>query len=297
MLDRVTPSILFPTLDVRSFKYLVAKLVGATVSVSVFLVTIGLVLRWLFREHRDASWILLGSAVGSVAMYVVLEIVGPSAEYKYLLVSALFFAPLSALAIQRLFSRNARLLVPLSVIGSLVLVLPALHKVYTDFPWIPPWRLPAVEDGGYELRLKSEEEYSKVVEVIRESTPSNSVVVVERCDIYLPALTHRKLYAPPLQERPHPGIFLMSSLLLEQQKGYGKGIVDARRTTVRELFNSNDGAQIEQAVDEISSLRRPVAVVLRIPQNRSLQDWLRISGRASKLFGDENKEVWLIGAS
>jgi hypothetical protein len=292
--DRTTPSMILPSLSLHFAKYTLIKSVSSAVVLALLLGGLGFAFRRCWKDNRNATIILAGGGLGSALLYLFLEIPKPSAEYKFLLTAALFFAPFPALALQPYLERLKGKALPVFALIAFALAAPAAHKIYTDFPWTPPWPHPAADAGSFDLRLKENEPMSPLCDAIRQKTPPDAILVVEKSNVHFPTLTHRRLYAPPLQDKPHAGVFIMSDLLLATQKGYGKEIIADRRLVVNELFNSPDYIRREQSVEHILGLKAPVAIILEMPRHAALQEWLATDARNSRLFDDGVMTLWLI---
>lgn len=292
--DRTIPSIILPSLSFHFAKYTLIKSVSSGVVLAVLLGGLGFAFRRCWKDNRNATIILAGSGLGIALLYILLEIPKPSAEYKFLLTAALFLAPFPVLALQPYLERLKGKALPVFALIAFVLVAPAAHKIYTDFPWTPPWPHPAADASSFDLRLKEYEPLAPLCDAIRQKTPPDAILVIEKSHVHFPTLTHRRLYAPPLQDKPHPGVFIMSNLLLETQKGYGREIITSRRLVVNELFNSPDDNRRAQSVEQILGLKAPIAIILELPPHAALHDWLAADARNSRLFDDGIMALWLI---
>ena len=296
-LDRVTPSIILPSWSYHFLKQTLLKTAASFTSMIFLLVAVGISLLHLLRKNLYSPIFLVVGCLACVAMYVFLEIPAPAGEYKFLLLAAVFLTPLAAISLEIwLTKKTEKRAGPIAIAICLALLLPGYHKLYTDFPWTPPWGTPKVDSSEFEIRLSPEEELSSLVTAIRERTTRDTIVVMERSNVHMPTLTHRTLYVSPVQDKPHPGIFIMSGLLLGTQKGYGKEIIEQRRITVRTLLNSTDIAETERSLGEIASLGRPMAIVVDPAQHAFFRAWLINNERGSVIFEDGKREVWLVGS-
>jgi hypothetical protein len=295
-LDRVMPSTILPSWSYHFLKQTLLKTAASFTTMIFLLAAVGVSFMQLLRKNLSSTIFLVAGCLGCVAMYVFLEIPAPAAEYKFLLLAGVFLTPLAAVSLEAwLTKKTGQSAGPLAIAICLALLLPGYHKFYTDFPWTPPWGTPKVDSSEFEIRLSPGEELSSLVTAIRGRTPRDTMVVMERSNVHLPTLMHRTLYVSPVQDKPHPGIFIMSGLLLGTQKGYGKEIIERRRITVRTLLNSTDIVETERSMAEIASLGRPMAIVLDPAQHTFFRTWLLKNERASVIFEDGRREVWLVG--
>ena len=292
--DRTTPPIILPAFTINFAKYAILKSASSFFVLFLFLAGLAVAFRRCWKLNPDATIIVAGCGLSSAALYVLLEIPTPSAEYKFLLSAGLSLAPFSALALQPYFAVRKNLRLPVFSAVALLLMLPWIHKLYTDFPWTPPWPHVAADASNFELRLPPDEPLAPLCEAIRQQTPEDTILVMEKTEVHFPTLTHRRLYAPPLQDLPRAGVFIISSLLLGNQKGYGKEIISDRRAVVKELFNASDDAARSRAIGEIAKQQAPIAVVTELPQHSALRSWLQADPKNTVLFDDGVRTLWLV---
>ncbi len=292
--DRTTAPLNLPSFSINFAKYAILKSASSFFVLLLFLIGLAAAFRRCWQENRDATIIVAGCGLSSAAFYVLLEIPTPSAEYKFLLSAGLSLAPFPALALQPYLVKLKNMRTPVFAIIAMVLIAPWVHKLYTDFPWTPPWPHIAADASNFELRLPANEPLAPLCEAIRQKTPPNSILVMEKTEVHFPTLTHRRLYAPPLQDLPRAGVFIISSLLLGNQKGYGKEIISNRRAVVKELFNASDDVERSRALGEIAKLHAPIAIVTEMPQHSALRSWLEADTKNIRLFDDGVRTLWLI---
>lgn len=292
--DRTTPSLILPTLSSSFVRHAAIKSVGGIVTLAVLLAGLGFVFVRSWKSHRSATLILCGGGLGSALLYVLLEIPKPSAEYKFLLTAGLFLSPFPALASALIADGSNRRKVLAFIIIAAVLSASAAHKVYTDFPWSPPWIHIGAEPSGFDLKIDRSDPMAAIVEAIRVNTPPETVVVAERASFHLPTVARRSLFAPPLQELPHAGVFIVSNTLLSTMKGYGNGIVDRRRSIVNRLFHSENENLRSLALAEMLDLNRPVAIILENRKDADLKNWLQSDVSNLNLFDDGERSLWIV---
>jgi hypothetical protein len=252
-----------------------------------------LVFAKLWKGNRNALIILGSGALASFVLYIFFDIPWWRNEYKFIFTAAICLAPFPSLAMQRLSTNKWAL--PTLTICTLTLAAPFAYKVYKQGDALYTKRGPLVDIHHFDLRLPSQNPFAELIDVIRERTPINSLLILENADLYFPTLTQRQLYVAPIETEPHPGILITSDEMLTLVKGYSKAMLEQRRSMVRGLFNpENDGIQRAQSLNQILEFNRPLVLVLDKRRHASLMDWL-IKQRKGRLLYKENGFVlWLI---
>jgi hypothetical protein len=173
-----------------------------------------------------------------------------------------------------------------------ILALPLLHKFSQGWP-LEGLGGPHVVADGFDLQLAPEERFAALTAAIRGRTPTETIVVLgEDPGIHFPTLTRRRLYVPPRQEKPHPGVGEKADDVMKIVKGYDIGILDRRRKIVGDLFEDGNGSARGRGLAQILALGRPVAVV--VPdgaRHASLRVWL--DGRGRRIYSGPDGSVWL----
>jgi len=178
---------------------------------------------------------------------------------------------------------------------TLLLTVPLDIKLYRDYPWMAPGVQPlAVDLTTFDLRLAPGESWANVSDAVRDRTPSDTVLVVERAEVHLPTVTHRNMYAPPLQNLPHPGVNIKSDDLLREAKGYSVDMLEQREATLAALYHPASPSDRAQALERMLALQRPVAIVLDQQLDADLLAWLGHQGRGSTVYTDSARAVWLM---
>ena len=134
-----------------------------------------------------------------------------------------------------------------------------------------------LDASGFHLRPAPNEPWREVVTAIAERTDPRTVVLVERASVHLPTLTRRHAYIFPRQWELHPGYGLKSIEVAIFDRGYDHETI-ARREAVRDdLFRGNHASR-RRALEAITSLGRPVVVVVEPRRHRGLRDVLEAAG-------------------
>jgi hypothetical protein len=302
--DRVTESVVFPSLTLESAKYLLIKAQGSIIALSLFLIGFVIIARRCWSGNPIATLVLAAGGIGSLILNLSIEIPYFFNEYKFLFTAVICLTPFVALATDRI-PRTKALTVPVFVISVIVLIAPFVHKIYNDFPWRRVYKYspstlmyhPSVDATTFDLRLTETEFMSDICDAIREGTATNTLLVIESCELQLPTLTQRRLYAPPEQEEQRPGVNMSSLDLLANVRGYGEQLITERRSIVYELFNSVETEQRKRSLEKILQLNQPIALILDRSRHASLRDWLPRDRSNQLLFENETTQVWVVKPS
>lgn len=254
------------------------------------LCTLALVFFRCLRRDRNAALFYLAGALASILFYITLDIPHWKNEYKFIFTAAICLAPFSGLALEPLEGRLGKLVLPFSIVLTLVLAAPYFHKHYRLYP--PAGNPPALDVSSFDLRFDDAERFSGLVDAIRERTPVETVLVVDRADFNFPTVTRRAMFAPPEQERPSPGVLLTYGDLLGNVRGYDAGMLEERALVVRGLFEGDDDSRSE-SLGRIRELGRPMAVVLDESRQGALLDWLEKKNRGARLYSGNGLVLWV----
>jgi hypothetical protein len=77
-------------------------------------------------------------------------------------------------------------------------------------------------------------------------------------------------------------------------RGYGKKILEQRRSTLSGLFNPLDESQREQSLSKLLELDRPIAIILDMDQESDLQDWLHKEDIGRSITQEAGYIVWIV---
>jgi hypothetical protein len=289
--DRVTPTWYFDT----AWKW---KTLATIVVTFPLLIGLGLAFRSCWRERRSATLILILGAISSSVLFSIFTIPGFGNEYKFIFTAAICLAPFPALALESLVQRLGKRAIPVYAAILLILAFPLAIKMYTDFPWFESAKLsmepPPVDVSSFDLRLTTADPYSAAYDFIRTQTPVDSIMVLENAELHLPTLTQRQLFVPPVQDKPHPGVNIVSDDILQISRGYDKQIFVERRLILDGLFNSSSDEQRANSLAQIQKFNRPVEIILDKQRNASLLEWLSRVKRGWLVYDGNGLVVWLI---
>jgi hypothetical protein len=272
-----------------------ASLIGTC----VFLAGTAFTVRDSWRMRRTATVVLLGGALASYVLYIAFHVLYYENEYKFIFSAVACLMVFPALAVDRIWQKWTRPAAIAALTGTALLVLGAYGDWVYRY-WPAPWvghthasyeRSPMVDATGFRLQMDPREKWSGACNAVLRMTPANSILLVDDSSLYFPLLTERSLYVSPAN-KIYPGINLNADDLDADVRGYGREIIEARRSTLAGVFSAGDASRREQAIHEVLSLRRPVAIIAE-SRHRELLDWLQNSKTARRLFTGNGLSVWL----
>jgi hypothetical protein len=282
-----------PTVALSDGWWIAAKLVSAPIVLAPLLAGLAVALPGVWRSHRRAAVVLAGGLSGSLLLYVALALGEWRNEYKFVFTAAACAAPFAGLAFGRLEGR--RFAPVLLAATTAILAFPLAYKFSQGWP-LEGLGGPPVVARGFDLGLAAGERFAALTDAIREKTPAGTIVVLgDDPGIHFPTLTRRKLYVPPLQEKPHAGIGEKPDDIMKTVKGYDTRVLEERRRVVADLFDGNDPRVRARALARISSLGQPVAIVVFGDGLRAaLLRWLAAEGRGRRVYAGPDGSVWLV---
>jgi len=261
------------------------------------LIGFGVAVRRGWRERREATLVLACGGFASCAAYVLMEI-PPGAQYKFMFTAAICLAPFPSLALEPVLERLGRMALPALGLVSLMLAAPFAHSLYTSWPWgyrqwgfVYPARPLTITDS-FDLRLASSEPLAGLFDAIRNSTPTNSVLIVDGGELNVPTLTRRRLYAPVYHEKAHPGINLHTDTLLTATRGYDRRILQERRKQITALLDDSAPGRAA-ALAQVLAVNRPLVLVVDTTRHRELDEWLAHE-KATAIYRNDGASVWLV---
>lgn len=280
-------------LHLNTFRFMRWRVAETAIVCGPLLIGLALVFRRLWNERRNALLILLSGALASFIPYIVFDIPWWRNEYKFIFTAAICLAPFSSLATEHFLNRLGHARAPGLVILTLVLAAPYAAEVLNGGGALAP-QGPAVDLHSFDLQLVGQERHARLVAAIRNDTPIDSIIVLEYTTLHFPTLTQRSLYVAPDNSDPHPGVLVTSDEMLALIKGYPPQIVEERRVVVRNLFHSNNEEDIEQSLNQILELGRPVVLLLDGQTQSNLADWLATKAIGQPIYEGEGMILWLV---
>lgn len=290
---RVTGSVEPPSFSGGFLKELVLKLQSALTAISIYLVPILLASERVLKIKRASLIVIAAAAAGSLLLNIVLKLPFWGNEYKFVFPAAICLAPLAAIASEKFFKRLGARAIPVFICFSAVLSLPLVDKIYNEFPWIPVPH-PAADVSSFNIKLADENE-ARMFEEIRRKTDRSAIVAAKRTSLHFPTLMQRRMYAPPRQKDPHPGINVDSVDMVGNVRGLGMVQIASRRKTVETLVDANNEASWLRARREV--LQFGTQIVLIVPRAQTVPEWISRPKQNELLFQDDKFSVWILKGS
>jgi hypothetical protein len=256
-----------------------------------------LVLAWpslrralLFRD--GAQTLLAAGSLAAIAMYIVIRMDPPS-EYKFIFGGAVGLAPLIGASLDPVFARRPKLAgwtalaVPALLAGIFLAGTPSrLPKTYPD--------LPRVTTDSFWISLAEGEPAAKWTRAVRESTPTDTVLVLRDATLHLSAFTARAAFLARTPD-PHgqtPG-FNQGYLRHFAFLGYPSEVVEQRTELLESLYGGMDPRVFAQGLSELQRLKRPLAIHFSNDSSAFLA-WLRERRIGKELIRDGDELVWFV---
>jgi hypothetical protein len=293
----ITPSLV----QWSSISSAVRKVFESFVVTSLLLAGVALTFRNCWNSRRNATIFLLAGALVNYVLHAAFHILFFDNEYKFIFATAMCLAVFPALAMEHAWREwpRAKAVPVLAAIG-LLLFGTYGHWAYVNWPYLglkpghqsKPYAT-SVDTSTFYVQLNKREAWFGVCNAVRRLTPADAVLLLKQGAFYYPGFTARSLYVAPLGESAYPGVNLDADELDAYMRGNGRQIVETRRATLTEFFDTKDPIQREQALDTILSLNRPVAVIAE-PHHSDLLEWLKQRKTAVELYASNGLSLWLI---
>ncbi len=248
------------------------------------------VLMSVARTYGATFVVLALSCAGSLLLNIALSIV-ISNQYKYMFNAGFFLAPFAAIGIERMLRRTKSGAWPLLIAGSVVLAVPHLYRRYhAPVNFTNP---PAVSFSTFDTRLAPNERGAALMDSIRMSTPKDAVVLSEWLPFDLATPTQRPLFVLSKNIAPH-GLGVPADGLYKGFRGYSMDLVKERRTVQRELFTAeSDSTRAASLASIRQQLGRPLALIVRLPEDARLDAWLS-ANHARSFYRSATEAGWLV---
>ncbi|HVS10722.1 MAG TPA: hypothetical protein VMS76_12695 [Planctomycetota bacterium] len=254
-------------------------------------------LRARWRERPRAAAILGVGGLGSLLLYIGLDLPTVEVEYKYMFSAGVALAPFFGVVCEPWLARAGARQQQVAFATCLAFAVPFVLKVTSDWSWHwPKGEKPALDLSRFELRLAASEPGAAVYAELREATPVDTVLVADAPRLDMTALTGRALYAPEDHEEVAPGVMLGIDHLVAGVRGHDRALI-RRRSEVRRALYEGKEAEREAALAKIGELGRPVAVLLDLREeaHRELLAWLEGTARGRMLAKDGSVAAWCVG--
>lgn len=293
MLDGANAPVRLSTLPAMQMK-------GIQVIVALLLFAPGLLyLARLLRQRAAPGWLLMGSTLLLMALYVVADL--EALEYKFVLAATMVAAPLGAAGLAQLFrSTTLRwittfgLLVGLMGINQLLML-----RVGAQVP-ANLVNAPRIDEQSFWLRLQPEQTEAGWVAAVNHDSAPETIVVTQASRIHVSPFLNRSLYAPSDADGTAvAGYSVENRYNLLSWRGYSSANYDARLATVAQLYG-DDEAQWSAALQKMLTLQRPLAIHLQA--GSALEQRLQAQQLGIQLYrpldtAADGGSVWLIEPS
>jgi hypothetical protein len=277
------------------------KVFESLVATSLLLAGVAVTFRRCWNSRRNATIFLLAGALANYVLHAAFHILFYDNEYKFIFAAAMCLAVFPALAIEHAWREwpRAKAVPVLAAIGFLLFGTYG-HWAYVNWPYMglkpghqsKPYAT-TVDTSTFYVQLDKREAWFGVCNAVRRLTPANAILLLKQDAFYYPGFTARSLYVAPVGESAYPGVNLDADELDAYMRGNGRQILQMRRATLTEFFDTRDSMQREQALNTILSLNRPVAVIAE-PRHSDLLEWLKQKKTAVELYASNGLSLWLI---
>ena len=269
------------------------KLVENGIVLSMLWVGLLFSVRRCWKESRFLTNLLIFGALGCLVLNIVFAIPGYSNEYKYIFAVAMCLFSFPAIALEPVIKRLGRLAFPIVAVGSLLLGSPMLKEVRSAHDIR---QHPELHVSHFHVRLADSEPLAPVMNAISETTPENTILVLDYWEMYWPTLTQRSVYISPAQfERPL-STHIPTIVHLNVAGGYGDGLINARRAVVANLYQGPGNQERMDSLLEIQKLGRPLVVILNKDRHLHLLQWLQNNSIGNRLADNQRLLAWFIPA-
>jgi len=266
----------------------------AIIVLAPMLLGVAMSCRDLVRRHKEATFMLLLTALGCVVPYVLVEIKHPSNEYKFILPAAMCLVPFLSIAWEGVAKRLRTFAVPSFAIVTMIFAAPAFERMIGA----APDRQASVDASDFAFRLAPGERYAQAAKVIQTRSPAKSVLITGPIDRNLVTITQRPLFIPYDEDQVVVGIGMNSEDLHERNLGYDPALLDRRRNTLNALYETNFDDEREKSLELIQDeLRRPLVIVVDEATNHGLDNWIAHRVDSELLHRGEGVAAWLVNAT
>lgn len=243
-------------------------------------------------SERLVITILALAVLISTTCCVILSLDGGN-EYKFILAGAVLLGPLTAAGLDGWLASRPRVTLGLAAAATVILGLITVHRVRVFLPRGLD-EAPKVAPDGYVLKLDEGERHAGWTQAVRTQTPANTLVASRTYPAHVPAFTSRTMYVAQESLGPVAGYGLPVEDNLLRIRGYDESMYRGRVRTLANLFTGRDANEWRRAVEEIRSLRRPVAVILEAGPDAEALRLFRSEPGAELLWTDSQFSVYLL---
>lgn len=256
-----------------------------------------LVARRLWPAMQTALLVVGLTAVGLIALHILIHIPNWRGEYKFVMGASVVLTPLLGVAIEpwivALRKKGRAAAVFAIAAASLAIATPASIGLFTEFDG-DPGKKPDLLVDGLDLKYAPSEPLSGALDAIRTQTPTSTLIVFTQKEYYLPTIARRAAFTPYDQFEKLAGISVRINYVLFKIKGYDSKKNAYRVASVTNLYCGADDDARAQALDEMLALARPVAIIINRSREQDLEAWLGNIDRGAAIHEDNGHAVWLV---
>lgn len=283
-------------LKISSFAALAKKSIAAILAVGPFAAS----MYWLWQSepiHRRAPLLVLAlGATGAIALNLFLRI-GALDEYKFIMAAGICLTAPAMIGFDRVFLKTQRARWKILVTCLLVLVVIMVSYSVNRIPNHGTKPLDASEESFW-LTLAPQNPDANWIDAVRKNTPPTTVVVVNHPEFHTTSFTARSLLVPSEGAKYHFGYNIASKPNMLVLRGYSREVFEERYDLLRRIYTTELVGGMNQVLQKLMSLGRPVAIVFRPHDGRAFLSWLQINGNGVELFNDHSgRSVYLISNS
>jgi hypothetical protein len=243
------------------------------------------------RKRHGPTLLLLAATLAAVGMNIALRLEN-GIEYKFVLCAAICLAPLTAAGLHPLVVRRPKCRWALAVIVPMLL---APFMISTSVAYIP-WELDdasGIDESSFRISLDPSEDHASWTRAVRDSTPTDTVLVVHKPAYVYSAYTSRSLYV-----LGSPDSVVGYGLPIEENlldiRGYSADIYEKRLRLVERLYTECDPKVLSSSLVELKKLERPIALHFSDEDGSELLKFMRQERIGSELTSGGNHVVWYV---
>jgi hypothetical protein len=246
------------------------------------------------KAKKFTTLVLVLGAFSSFILCAFLHIPYFSNEYKFMFTAGICLAPFAGISMQNVEKYLGRWKITFLFFLSIFLAWPFFHKIYRNpFPQEPE-RLLRLDISEFNLRLDKNETFSKIADKIREETPLDTVLVIDKATFHVPTIVQRKLFAPPNEVTHTDGLALTYETYLQGVRGYDDKLIKQRQIILAGLFDQQNANLRMESLECLLEMRKPIGIVIEQNRHQNLLSWLKKNKIGTCIYTDDRYLLWLI---
>lgn len=277
---------------IGSLRGVLSRLIDATVVFGPLAIPVLLVARASNPRRKPGCLVLLGGFLAAVMLNGVLRMEGRN-EYKFILCAAICLAPLTGVGLDPVMRRlrRAQWVVALGVPAILALLMLPVGRLMIPRELA---QAPRIDEGSFWIDLDASVEQATWTRAVRERTPADTILVVHRSDLPLPAYTARSIFVDTEAIALKPGYGWAVRDNLVRIRGYASDTYDQRADLVNTLYTSRDPLTLRKRFDELCESNRPLAIHFSRKTDFPFLRWLKEERLGMLLVAEKGHLVWFI---